>query len=307
MLVLLRKHFLLTRMRNVSSAAVMSAHAWDGETFGKPRDLLNLDVLQRSGWTGPGSVRWNAFKNCWVSVQAIKVTLCSCGENWARHLFRGSESAVGFTSFSVWERGSALKCKGNYFCKSQIINFFFGSDTHKLDPLTWGDEIERNPLCFLISQRERKSMSMVYGLCQWTFSSIKNLFKNYLHWWCKKQILKTVADFKDRKEHINWILRLFVDYKLHYLNERWRKKCIFLSERGEKTGENPTQAGGIAHRTFLLWGDCAPLHLYECRWVLVSCGEEEGREWLPVCIGLYLTCAASSCASLLTGPGVMNN
>lgn len=109
MLVLLRKHFLLTRMRNVSSAAVMSTHAWDGEIFGKPRDLLNLDALQRSGWMGPGSVRWNAFKNCSVSVQAIKVTLCSCGENWARHLFRRSESAVGFTSFSVWERGSVFK------------------------------------------------------------------------------------------------------------------------------------------------------------------------------------------------------
>lgn len=107
--VLLQRHFLLTWMRTVSSAAVMSTHAWDGEIFGKPRDLLNLDVLQRSGWTGPGWVRWNAFKNCSVSVHAIKVTLYSCGENWARHLFRRSESAVGFTSFSVWERGNAFK------------------------------------------------------------------------------------------------------------------------------------------------------------------------------------------------------
>lgn len=149
--VILRNRFLLTGMRTVSSAAVMSTHAWHGKIFGTPRDLLNLDALQRSGWTGPGSI---TLKNCSVSVQAIKVTLCSCGENWTGHLFRRSESADGFMPFSVWERGSA---RGNYFLQKSDCKLFFWF----WYPQTWsfGDEMERNPLCFLISQRKSWLMS----------------------------------------------------------------------------------------------------------------------------------------------------
>lgn len=55
------------------------------------------------------------------------------------------------------ERQRVLEAQGHYSCKSQIANFSFASHTHKLDPgVSSGDEIERNPLCFLLIHRERK-------------------------------------------------------------------------------------------------------------------------------------------------------
>lgn len=159
MLVLLREHFLLIWMRDVSSAAVTSTHAWDGEIFGK--SATSWPWMRCSGAAGRILVGMR-LRICSVPDQAIKVAfVCSCGENWARHLFRRSESANRVRVFQRFGKRERVKtARGNCFCKSQVANFPFGSDPHKLDPLTSGDEIERNPLCFLISQRKRKSWLM---------------------------------------------------------------------------------------------------------------------------------------------------
>lgn len=67
----------LDERRVLGSCHVHPRLRW-GDIWQK-RDLLTLDALQRSGWTDPG---WNAFENCSVPDQAIKVAfVCSCGEN----------------------------------------------------------------------------------------------------------------------------------------------------------------------------------------------------------------------------------
>lgn len=63
----------LDERRVLGSCHVHPRPRW-GDTWQK-RDLLTLDALQRSGWTDPG---WNAFENCSVPDQAIKVAfVCS--------------------------------------------------------------------------------------------------------------------------------------------------------------------------------------------------------------------------------------